>query len=42
LTDDRKVVKFMEELLLNKKIATRDAIRQFMLQIYILIVMMTF
>jgi hypothetical protein len=42
LTDDDEVIKLIEKLSLMKKTSTRDLIRQFILQIYILIVMMTF
>jgi predicted nucleic acid-binding Zn ribbon protein len=44
LNDDGEVIKFMEELSLMKKNKqkTRDVILRFMLQIYVLIVMMTF
>lgn len=42
LTGDERVVKFMDELSLMKDTTTKDVMRRFMWQIYILIVMMTF
>ena len=42
LIDDGEVIKFMKELSLMKKKTIKDVILRFMLQIYVLIVMMTF
>jgi hypothetical protein len=42
LIGDGRVIKFMEELSLMKETTTKDVIHRFMLQIYILTVMITF